>query len=417
MWAFHTLPAANYMRDSERYPGPHLLFSTDPPRRIGLALSGGGSRAIAFHLGCLRALHDRGVLSQVSVISAVSGGSVLTSLYAYGGDKDFEAFDRRVLELLRRGLARRIARRALFSTTAIRALATTMTAGVSALAMAAGRTACGLVGALTRSRSWKRRGTRLQPPFRRRASRTTAFEEVLTGVIGPALLRDVCRPHLHVVFNACELRSGSAFRFGSYESGCWRYGRVAENNILVAHAVAASAAYPAFLPAIDRTFIFERNGVLAERRVLLTDGGVFENLGVSCLEPGRSDAFSTNVHPVDYIISCDAGQGLLSDEPLPYAWPGRMGRAFEAVFRKVQNATYGRLHRFVESGELAGAVMVYLGQQDNRLPLAPPDLVPRDAIKDYPTDFSAMSNGDIEALSLRGEQLTRLLLAHYCAEL
>src|SRR3546814_1286445 len=37
--------------------------------KIGLALSGGGSRAIAFHLGCLRALHDRGVLPKVSVLS------------------------------------------------------------------------------------------------------------------------------------------------------------------------------------------------------------------------------------------------------------------------------------------------------------------------------------------------------------
>ena len=47
---------------------------------IGLALSGGGSRAMAFHLGCLRALHDEGLLDQVATISAVSGGSVLAAL-------------------------------------------------------------------------------------------------------------------------------------------------------------------------------------------------------------------------------------------------------------------------------------------------------------------------------------------------
>jgi hypothetical protein len=40
-------------------------------------------RAIAFHRGCLRALHDRGVLDRVQVISGVSGGSVLTALWAY----------------------------------------------------------------------------------------------------------------------------------------------------------------------------------------------------------------------------------------------------------------------------------------------------------------------------------------------
>ena len=45
----------------------------EAPETIGLALSGGGSRAIAFHLGCLRALHDLGVLEKVGVISTVSG--------------------------------------------------------------------------------------------------------------------------------------------------------------------------------------------------------------------------------------------------------------------------------------------------------------------------------------------------------
>lgn len=55
--------------------------------RIGLALSGGGSRAMAFHLGCLRALHNAGLIDRISTISAVSGGSVIASLYcSYPGD-------------------------------------------------------------------------------------------------------------------------------------------------------------------------------------------------------------------------------------------------------------------------------------------------------------------------------------------
>jgi NTE family protein len=396
---------------------PAGVFENAPPRRIGLALSGGGARAIAFHLGCLRALHDRGVLPQVSIISAVSGGAVITALYAYGGEKDFGAFDQRVVALLRRGLAGRIARRALLSSTALRALGTSATAGVTALATTIVRVCGGALATLSKSSTLKRRMSRLQPPLRRTTSRTTALEEVLSDVIGGATLPEVQRPNLHVVFNACELRSGSAFRFGSRESGCWRYGRLVSNSVPVKHAVAASAAYPAFLPAIDRTFTFVGKQGAFERRVLLTDGGVFENLGVSCLEPGRSEAFSTNVFPVDYIISCDAGQGLLDDTSIPYAWPGRMARAFESVFRKVQNATYARLYKSVANGELQGAVMVYLGQQDDSLPMRPPELVARARVKDYPTDFSPMSDEDIEALSLRGEQLARMLVAHYCPEL
>src|SRR5207245_7112234 len=44
------------------------------PTRVGLALSGAGARAIAFHRGRLRALHCRGVLEQVSGVASVSGG-------------------------------------------------------------------------------------------------------------------------------------------------------------------------------------------------------------------------------------------------------------------------------------------------------------------------------------------------------
>ena len=59
---------------------------------IGLALSGGGSRAIAFHLGVMRALEDRSILEKVRVISMVSGGSVIGAMYSYsnGSFKEFE---------------------------------------------------------------------------------------------------------------------------------------------------------------------------------------------------------------------------------------------------------------------------------------------------------------------------------------
>ena len=80
--------------------------------RIGLALSGGGFRATCFGLGCLRALHDQDLLRHVSVISGISGGSVLAALYAYG-PAEFDEFDALVVEQLRRGLQLEIVARAL----------------------------------------------------------------------------------------------------------------------------------------------------------------------------------------------------------------------------------------------------------------------------------------------------------------
>ncbi|MEQ3552830.1 patatin-like phospholipase family protein [Pseudonocardia nematodicida] len=52
--------------------------------RVGIAFSGGGFRATAFGLGALRALHDVGLLEHVEVVSGISGGSLLTAMWAYG---------------------------------------------------------------------------------------------------------------------------------------------------------------------------------------------------------------------------------------------------------------------------------------------------------------------------------------------
>lgn len=55
-------------------------------KKIGLALSGGGYRAAAYHIGTLRAINRLGILDKVDVISAVSGGSITAAYYALHKD-------------------------------------------------------------------------------------------------------------------------------------------------------------------------------------------------------------------------------------------------------------------------------------------------------------------------------------------
>ncbi|MFC5404663.1 patatin-like phospholipase family protein [Cohnella soli] len=50
-------------------------------KRIGLALSGGGYRASFFHLGVLANLAEKNILKDISIISTVSGGSIIGGLY------------------------------------------------------------------------------------------------------------------------------------------------------------------------------------------------------------------------------------------------------------------------------------------------------------------------------------------------
>jgi NTE family protein len=183
------------------------------------------------------------------VISSVSGGSLINALWAYG-DEGFETFEERVGALLAAGLQRRMVQRMLLSTRTPQLAASRALTATSA-------TALRLAASPPRLRG--RRRAPLAQPQRRRVSRTDVLADVLErDVVGARRIDAPRRDGLDVVINACELSTGSAFRFGSRESGCWRTGLLVENDVSLATAVAASAAYPIALPALDREWTFKR---------------------------------------------------------------------------------------------------------------------------------------------------------------
>lgn len=74
----------------------------DTPPFIGVALSGGGSRAANFAWGTLRALYEQGFLSDLDSVSSVSGGSLAGALYALNVDGLSEGKEwERIASLLR----------------------------------------------------------------------------------------------------------------------------------------------------------------------------------------------------------------------------------------------------------------------------------------------------------------------------
>lgn len=171
------------------------------------------------------------------------------------------------------------------------------------------------------------------------------------------------------------------------------------------------------LPAIDETLPFnKRDGSRREERVILTDGGVYDNLGLAPLWPDRDPSVSLNVAEVDTIICCRAGYGLRFDPPSQFLI-ARLESAFSCIFDRAQNASMNRLFDLKAAGRLKGFLLPYLGQDDARLAHAPDDLVAREEAYSYPTDFSAMSDEWIDKLSRRGEQLTKALVAQYMPEL
>jgi NTE family protein len=60
----------------------HLPLPRERRRGLALAFSGGGYRAALFHLGSVRRLSELGVLSRADTVTSVSGGSIMTAQLA-----------------------------------------------------------------------------------------------------------------------------------------------------------------------------------------------------------------------------------------------------------------------------------------------------------------------------------------------
>jgi hypothetical protein len=107
--------------------------------------------------------------------------------------------------------------------------------------------------------------------------------------------------------------------------------------------------------------------------------------------------------------SAPAGERPLRDVPHETQFRGDL----PARARRIPSAPPRRRSRWAHP-RLAHC---YLGMPDARLAVPVADLVPAEDARGYPTNFCAMLESDLNAISLRGEQLARTLLAHYCPAL
>jgi predicted acylesterase/phospholipase RssA len=224
-----------------------------PLRRLGLALSGGGFRAAAFHLGVLRGLRETGCLERVSVISAVSGGALLAAAFVARGRADFAGFEAFMRSFLARDLKARVLLAAARPDRLLRLI-------------------------------W-------DPAY----SLTEVLADVLDReVFGGATLGSLAGVEPRLVVNATCINHGTGFRFTPDRIGDWLLAtedRQALARFPLCRAVAASAAFPGgFAPLVLHGSEWFQGCARAPREVLLTDGGVDDNLGVQALVAAGCDA-------------------------------------------------------------------------------------------------------------------------------
>ena len=280
-----------------------------------LCLSGGGYRATLFHAGALWRLADGGLLPRLGLVSCVSGGAIAGAALALAWSRvvsDAGAFEDAVVDPLRR-LAER-------------------TIDVPAA----------LWGAVLPGGP----GARLARAYDR-------------FICDGATLQDLPdRPH--VVFLATSLQSGELWRFGKPYMTDGKVGRVERPDVPLALALAASSAFPPFLAPLRlkldplRVRPAERDarrsalgGMRARpytERVVLADGGVYDNLG---LEPAWRG------HRTLWVS--DAG-GAFEPQPRPTAAWGRLTlRVLSAIDNQVRALRKRELTAALASGARRGA--------------------------------------------------------------
>lgn len=211
----------------------------DEPR-FALALSGGGFRASLSALGVLRFFASANLLSHVSTVSSVSGGSVTNGLFAVSYRKieasgfTLKAFDEAVTDPLLSYITSKSMTRKLIMN------------------------------------SWKAIG----PP-----TRTTILANALDQwFYDGAKLHDLSET-CDFVINATNLNSGVRFGFKQYSVGDYTLGFVKpRDSLLVAEAVAASAAVPGVFAPFDLKGHKYPCDVGYPPK--LVDGGVYDNLGI-----------------------------------------------------------------------------------------------------------------------------------------
>lgn len=214
-----------------------------------LCLSGGGYRAMLFHVGTLWRFNEAGYLPTLARISCVSGGSITGAVLGMNWSRlGFDAngvgqdFQRQLVDPIR-GLADK-------TIDDMSVIGGILTPGVSI-------------------------SDRIAAAYRKH-------------LFGKATLQDLPPDPPRIVLNATNVQTGSLWRFMRPAMRDWRVGQVKNPKVELAVAVAASSAFPPVLSPARlelRHEDFEPGNEPLHKKpyttdVVLTDGGVYDNLGL-----------------------------------------------------------------------------------------------------------------------------------------
>jgi NTE family protein len=283
-----------------------------PEAGAALCLSGGGYRAMVFHIGVLWRLYEAGLLGGMKRISSVSGGSITA----------------------------------------------------------------GLLGRNWRELSFQPANfkkdfvPKIVEPLRAMASETIDAEAVIIGALLPGRISDRVAgaydatlfkgstlqdlpDEPRFVLNATNVQSCVLWRFMKPYMRDYRVGEVKKPTVPLAQAVAASSAFPPVLSPfelrLDPDKFTPKSGQDLQRppftsRVILTDGGVYDNLGLE-----------TAWKRYQTVLVSDAGGKTPPEEEPKADWARHSYRVLNLVDNQVRALRKRQVIDSLKSGARKGA--------------------------------------------------------------
>jgi NTE family protein len=278
-------------------PGEVGSPARTPQPGVGLCLSGGGYRAMLFHLGALWRLNEFGLLPRLRRVSSVSGGSITAALLGLRWKElGFDAagvasqFDLQIVVPLR---------------------------NLASHTIDVGSVASGLLD-----------------PFGGVADRIHAAYR--RHLYGNATLQDLPDPPApHFVLNATNVQTGALWRFAKPYMGDYRVGLSLAPTTPLALAVTASSAFPPFLSPVRlplKGVRFEPDDKADLQRApftteaVLSDGGGYDNLGLE-----------TVFKRLDTVLVSDGGAKIVAEEEPHSDWPRHAYRILQIIDDQVRN--------------------------------------------------------------------------------
>lgn len=321
-----------------------------------LCMSGGGYRAMLFHAGVLWRLNELGLLVTLKRVSSVSGGSITAAQLGLTWQR---------LEFTEGGVATNL------EESVVRPLRQMATTTVDVSAAVSGLLLPGTTI-----------GARVAGAYRDRLFGSATLQDLPDDDEGPRF-----------VINATNLQSGALWRFSRPYMADYRVGLVENPTVPLADAVAASSAFPPFLSPFvlevdptrytpeSRTWELHREPFT--NRVVLSDGGVYDNLGLETAWKNHRT-----------VLASDGGGWFQPRSRVARTWGRQMLRVLRVVDGQVRALRRQQVVGSYQAGERHGAfvgIATPVAEYPVRDPLpCPPELTAslaaeRTRLKSLPT--------------------------------